>query len=56
MEIVGRVASGTPDHDPFPFLVPFQNGARTHAEAPPHFGGNGDLSLGGQLRSGERHV
>ena len=55
MDILGRIASRTPHHDPFAVFVPLQNGARSNTEPPPNFSGDGNLPLCGELRMSNSH-
>ena len=49
MDLFRCVPTRLADDDPFPFLVPLQNGARPKAQFPAHLGRNRDLPLASAL-------
>ena len=55
VNILGTEAASPSDNDPSVIFVPLQNGARADAKPPADVGRDGDLSLRGHLRLGERH-
>src|SRR5579872_2974005 len=56
MHVLRAVAPRSPDHDPLSILLPFQNGARTDAQPPADFFGDGDLALRGKPRECDCHA
>src|SRR5271166_6149065 len=49
MNVLGGILATAPHHDLIAFFVPFQDGTWTDAEFPANLGGNGNLSLRGNL-------
>src|SRR5947207_2797802 len=55
MHIRRCMTARTPDDNSLAILVPLEDGAWTDTQLLPNLGRHGDLTLGGELRVGERH-
>src|SRR5262245_35837262 len=56
MDVLGRVLDRPSHHNLVAVFVPLEHGARSDPQAPPHFGGDGDLALCCKPRTPDCHT